>query len=75
MDLMAVSQAKRILRETRAAQEETQSGFEYKTFKDQITHSGLTPGQVEPLKQRIEMLESFMPKAQAAKMCSRRGHS
>ncbi|GKZ50271.1 hypothetical protein AbraIFM66951_003267 [Aspergillus brasiliensis] len=84
MDLMAVSHgdgdvplyihtAKRILREMRAAQEETKSGFEYETFKDQITHSGLTPGQVEPLKQRLGMLESFMPKAQAAKMPSRRG--
>ncbi|GCB21730.1 hypothetical protein AAWM_04615 [Aspergillus awamori] len=83
MNLMAVSQgdgdiplymqtAKRILREMRVAQQETQAGFDYKTFKNRIIDSGLTPGQLEPLKQRLEMLESFMPQAQVAKASHRR---
>ncbi|PYH70906.1 uncharacterized protein BO88DRAFT_451602 [Aspergillus vadensis CBS 113365] len=76
MDLMAVSQgdgelplymhtAKRILREIRTSQQETQSGFDYKTFKNRIPYSGLTSGQLEPLKQRLDMLESSLwePKA------------
>ncbi|EHA25334.1 hypothetical protein ASPNIDRAFT_186153, partial [Aspergillus niger ATCC 1015] len=83
MNLMAVSQgdgdiplymqtAKRILREMRVAQQETQAGFDYKSFKNKIIDSGLTPGQLEPLKQRLEMLESFMPQAQVAKASHRR---
>ncbi|RAK89292.1 hypothetical protein BO79DRAFT_146640 [Aspergillus costaricaensis CBS 115574] len=86
MDLMAVSQgdgelplymhtAKRILREMRTSQQETQSGFDYKAFKNKILDSGLTPGQLEPLKQRLEMLESFMPQTQVTKATYKRAQT
>ncbi|GLB07601.1 hypothetical protein AtubIFM57258_002949 [Aspergillus tubingensis] len=86
MDLMAVSQgdgelplymhtAKRILREMRTSQQETQSGFDYKAFKNKILDSGLTPGQLEPLKQRLEMLESFMPQSQVTKATYKRAQT
>ncbi|GLA19643.1 hypothetical protein AnigIFM62618_007760 [Aspergillus niger] len=46
--------------------------FRLQTFKNRIIDSGLTPGQLEPLKQRLEMLESFLPQAQVAKASYRR---
>ena len=86
MDLMAVSQgdgelplymhtAKRILRDMRTSQQETQSGFDYKAFKNKILDSGLTPGQLEPLKQRLDMLESFMPHSQVNKATYKRAQT
>ncbi|KAJ5606838.1 hypothetical protein N7537_003457 [Penicillium hordei] len=77
LDLMAVGQnggpvplymhtVQRILREMRLLQQKTGSQFDYKDFKNRILSSGLLPGQIEPLKQRLDTLESFMPPQQAA---------
>ncbi|KAB8239053.1 P-loop containing nucleoside triphosphate hydrolase protein [Aspergillus alliaceus] len=79
MDLMAIGQddgsvplyvhtVKRILREMRSAQQETQGCFDYRSFKDKVMDAGLTPGQMEPLKQRLDTLESFMPQHQVSQV-------
>ncbi|KAF9249632.1 hypothetical protein DTO006G1_6702 [Penicillium roqueforti] len=76
LDLMAVGQdngplplymhtVQRILREMRVEQQSLGTGFDYAEFKGRILDSGLTPGQLEPLKQRLDTLESFMPPQQA----------
>lgn len=76
LDLMAVGQDKgpvplymhtvqRILREMRLLQQENASQFDYQEFKKRILDSDLLSGQLEPLKQRLETLESFMPCQQA----------
>ena len=76
LDLMAVGQgdgpmplymhtAKRILREMRMLQQGSGKGFDYQDFKTRILESDLSHAQLEPLWQRLEMLESFMPQAQA----------
>ncbi|OKL62235.1 hypothetical protein UA08_02344 [Talaromyces atroroseus] len=75
LDLMAVGQEKgtvplymhtvqRILREMRLLQQETGSQFDYHSFKRQVLDADLLPSQLEPLKQRLETLESFMPRQQ-----------
>ncbi|KAL4912606.1 hypothetical protein BDW62DRAFT_216217 [Aspergillus aurantiobrunneus] len=75
LDLMAVGQddgpmplymhiVKRILREMRIAQQENETGFDYQGFKRRLMTSNLTPSQLEPLSQRLETLESFMPRSQ-----------
>lgn len=75
LDLMAVGQEKgpaplymhtvqRILREMRLLQQETGSRFDYHCFKKQILEADLLPSQLEPLKQRLDTLESFMPRQQ-----------
>lgn len=76
MNLMAVGQDKgpvplymhtvqRVLREMRLSQQKTGSGFDYQDFKRRISASDLLSAQLEPLKQRLETLESFMPTQQA----------
>ncbi|KAJ5817144.1 hypothetical protein N7447_009377 [Penicillium robsamsonii] len=71
LDLMAVGQdsgpvplymhtVQRILREMRVLQQKSGSQFDYKDFKKRILSSGLLPGQIAPLKQRLDTLESFM---------------
>lgn len=55
----------RILREMRILQQNTGSQFDYWNFKERILDSGLLPGQLDPLKQRLDTLESFMPPQQA----------
>ncbi|KAJ5394234.1 uncharacterized protein N7487_011875 [Penicillium crustosum] len=76
LDLMAVGHnngplplymhtVQRILREMRVEQQSRGTGFDYAGFKTRILVSGLTPGQLEPLKQRLDTLESFMPSKQA----------
>ncbi|EEP79562.1 conserved hypothetical protein [Uncinocarpus reesii 1704] len=78
MDLMAVGQEggrvplyihtiKRILRDMRILQQESGAGFDYYGFKRLVAGSGLTPTQLEPLNQRLGLLESFMPHAQTRK--------
>jgi hypothetical protein len=75
LDLMAVGQddgpiplymhsVKRILREMRILQQNTGTRFDYRDFKKRVMDSGLTPAQLEPLKQRLDTLESFMPQTQ-----------
>lgn len=75
-DLMAVGQGhgpaplyvhtvQRVLREMRILQQNTGSQFDYGEFKRRVLDSDLLPGQLEPLKQRLDVLESFMPRQQA----------
>jgi hypothetical protein len=71
MDLMAVTDddvplymesVKHILREIRIAQQAKEgSGFDYREFGRRIDACGFTPGQMGPLSQRLDALESFMP--------------
>lgn len=76
MDLMAVGQDKgpmplymhtimRVLREMRLAQQQDETVFDYKEFKNRLFISDLTQAQLDPLKQRLETLESFMPPGQS----------
>ena len=77
MDLMGVSQesgnapplymsaVQRILREMRHSQQETGVSFDYRVFKEKVICANLLPSQVEPLMQRLDTLESFMPQTQA----------
>ncbi|KAI9037721.1 uncharacterized protein KD926_000062 [Aspergillus affinis] len=75
LDLMAASQGDgpmplymhtvlRILRELRTEQQETGAGFNYEEFKSRLLESNLTSAQIEPLKQRLDTLESFLSKPQ-----------
>lgn len=54
----------RILREMRIVQQLMGSKFNYRDFKRQMMNSGLSPTQLGPLHQRLDTLESFMPKVQ-----------
>jgi hypothetical protein len=54
----------RILREMRITQQQTDSAFDYKAFKKAIDRESLTEGQLVPLQQRLETLESFMVRSQ-----------
>ncbi|KAJ5640042.1 uncharacterized protein N7484_007904, partial [Penicillium longicatenatum] len=71
MDLMAVGKesgaiplymhaVQRVLRDLREIQQSEGSQFDYAEFKRRILSSGLLPGQLEPLKQRLDALESFL---------------
>lgn len=75
LDLMAVSrddspmplylhEITRILKEMRLNQQETNEPFNYSTFKMAVEASQMTPAQKGPLTQRLDTLESFMPKWQ-----------
>jgi hypothetical protein len=75
LDLMAVSHndgpmplylhtVYRILRDMRIAQQETGIGFSYAEFKRQINDTPMTPAQLGPLTQRLDTLESFMPRSE-----------
>ena len=55
----------RILREMRIVQQACGTQFDYHEFKSQVIDSGLTPAQINPLQQRLDALESFMPKTQS----------
>ncbi|KAH7261681.1 hypothetical protein BKA59DRAFT_447931 [Fusarium tricinctum] len=79
LDLMAVSSIQgggmplylhvisRILRDMRITQQQTDSAFDYKAFKAAIDRESLTEGQLVPLQQRLETLESFMVRSQTVK--------
>lgn len=82
LDLMAVGQGdgpmplymhtiKRILREMRIQQQATGAGFDYPEFRQRVFDAGLTLPQLEPLKQRLETLESFMPQDQVTLLDSK----
>lgn len=79
LDLMAVSSddgrlplylhsVYRILREMRMDQQEFGEIFNYGEFKSKILGCGLTPQQLAPLEQRLDTLESFMPKSQTSSL-------
>ncbi|RKF60820.1 putative p-loop containing nucleoside triphosphate hydrolase [Erysiphe neolycopersici] len=75
LDLMAVNtedgpmplylhSINRILRELRLQQQTNDTQFNYSEFKSKVMSSGLTATQLAPLNQRLDTLESFMPKSQ-----------
>ncbi|KAF5679595.1 P-loop containing protein [Fusarium heterosporum] len=76
LDLMAISSIQgggmplylhvvsRILRDMRIAQQHADCEFDYSSFKRAIGRESLTEGQLLPLQQRLETLESFMVKEQ-----------
>ncbi|KAH8592091.1 hypothetical protein B0O99DRAFT_518191 [Bisporella sp. PMI_857] len=79
LDLMAVNtedghmplylhSVNRILREMRIIQQETGGTFNYLEFKKEVEACEMTPAQLAPLKQRLDTLESFMPKSQTQAM-------
>lgn len=77
MDLMAVSSVQggmplylhvvqRILRDLRIEQQESNTTFNYRDFKNRLLNEDLAVGQLGPLQQRLDTLESFMVKEQVA---------
>ncbi|EFX05687.1 hypothetical protein CMQ_3756 [Grosmannia clavigera kw1407] len=52
----------RVLRELKIEQDEQNLPFNYEKFKRRIFQSELTSMQTNPLKQRLDTLESFMPR-------------
>jgi hypothetical protein len=79
-DLMALGQGngpaplyvhtvQRILRELRILQQSTGAQFDYGEFKRRVLDCDLLPSQLEPLTQRLDTLESFMPLQQADSRC------
>jgi hypothetical protein len=77
MDLMAVDQEgsklplylhaiSRILRDMRLISQQNNAGFNYREFKRQVDLCDMTPAQLLPLNQRLETLESFMPRSQTS---------
>lgn len=75
LDLMAVSSVQgslplylhvinRILRDMRLDQQNKNKSFNYADFKKKLVEASLSDGQKAPLQQRLETLESFMPKSQ-----------
>lgn len=55
----------RILRDLRIEQQRTGSHFDYGSFKRRIDEEAFKEGQLAPLQQRLETLESFMVRKQA----------
>ncbi|KAK7432199.1 hypothetical protein QQZ08_001144 [Neonectria magnoliae] len=80
LDLMAVSSIQgsgmplylhvvsRILREQRILQQRVGTAFDYAAFKRALENESLTEGQLAPLKQRLDTLESFMVEKQTMTM-------
>ncbi|KAL7923123.1 hypothetical protein ACQKWADRAFT_67317 [Trichoderma austrokoningii] len=78
MDLMAVSSVQgggiplylhvvqRILRDLRIEQQASNTMFNYCKFKKRLMEEDLAVGQLVPLQQRLDTLESFMVKEQVA---------
>jgi hypothetical protein len=54
----------RILRDMRIEQQENDTAFSYADFKTRVAETRMSPGQLVPLTQRLETLESFMPRKQ-----------
>ena len=54
----------RILRELRLEQQAFGGDFNYLAFKERIADASLQPGQLAPHTQRLDTLESFMPRSQ-----------
>lgn len=73
LDLMAASGkemplylhvVQRVLRDMRLEQQQTSGHFVYADFKKRMAEASLQPLQSGPLQQRLDTLESFMPKQQ-----------
>ncbi|KAE9378986.1 hypothetical protein N431DRAFT_149871 [Stipitochalara longipes BDJ] len=56
----------RILREMHLKQQQSNTGFNYREFKRQVDLCDMTPHQLLPLNQRLDTLESFMPRSQTS---------
>lgn len=54
----------RVLRDMRLEQQQTNGHFVYANFKERMAATSLQPLQNGPLQQRLDTLESFMPKEQ-----------
>lgn len=72
LDLMAVNQDDgsmplylhtlyRILREMRIKQQKNGTKFDYQRFTSRLKEESMSPGQLGPLNQRLDLLGSFMP--------------
>lgn len=57
----------RVLREMRIEQQRDGYPFSYTTFKKRMEEESLTPAQLAPFIQRLDTLESFMPKQQTGR--------
>ncbi|RDA89872.1 hypothetical protein CP533_6655 [Ophiocordyceps camponoti-saundersi (nom. inval.)] len=78
LDLMAISSIQgggmplylhvvtRILRDLRIEQQQTGGTFNYAKFRSRIENEDMTPGQMAPLQQRLDTLQSFMVKEQVS---------
>ncbi|KAL3457469.1 hypothetical protein BJX64DRAFT_295906 [Aspergillus heterothallicus] len=84
LDLMASGQGsgpnplyihtvQRILREMRLLQQSSGARFDYQDFRKRVFGSDLLPGQLEPLKQRLDIIESFMPSQQVTSTKCKKG--
>ncbi|EHK49146.1 hypothetical protein TRIATDRAFT_289951 [Trichoderma atroviride IMI 206040] len=82
MDLMAVSSVQgsmplylhvvqRILRDLRIEQQQNNTSFNYLEFKNRLMREDLATGQLVPLQQRLETLESFMVKEQVVNVAGK----
>jgi hypothetical protein len=49
-------------------QQQTNGTFNYAEFKRQVAATTMTPAQLVPLTQRLDTLESFMPKSQTEEL-------
>ncbi|EAA65162.1 hypothetical protein AN9238.2 [Aspergillus nidulans FGSC A4] len=63
----------RVLREMRLLQQVSGGRFDYQDFKKRIFDSDLLPSQQQPLRQRLDILESFMPSQQIIASTSKKG--
>lgn len=54
----------RILRDLRIEQQQNNTTFDYREFKSRLMNEDLAAGQLGPLQQRLETLESFMVREQ-----------
>ena len=63
-----INVVRRILREMRAEQQLLGGGFRYSDFKTRLENADLSVGQLGPLNQRLDTLESFMPPKQGQGM-------
>ncbi|EAA62424.1 hypothetical protein AN5243.2 [Aspergillus nidulans FGSC A4] len=63
----------RVLREMRLLQQVSGGRFDYQDFKKRIFDSDLLPSQQQPVRQRLDILESFMPSQQIIASTSKKG--
>ncbi|KAH0494493.1 hypothetical protein TgHK011_001110 [Trichoderma gracile] len=83
MELMAVSSVQgsiplylhvvqRILKDLRIEEQLDGTTFNYREFKSRLIDAALAPGQLAPLQQRLENLESFMVKEQVVQIAHKK---
>lgn len=84
MELMAVSSVQgsiplylhvvqRILKDLRIEEQLNGTTFNYREFKSRLTiDAALAPGQLGPLQQRLDNLESFMVREQVVKIANKK---